>query len=172
MADLTTGKIFTNGETNIDHNKLNQIIGLSSITGSFVGSKTVITSILGNDSLLIYRNDATYAKVGLTDFANALTVASPNFEMTAVGPLQAYNSVINGDMQIWQRLTSKTAVTSGTYIADRWKMTISSVGSGVNTSSQQAINLTGASNYPNTKYALRTTVTTSQASMGASDVYY
>lgn len=84
------------------------------------------------------------------------------------------SSLINGDMQVWQRGAGGSASFpslggGATYTADRWKFETNAGFTGRCTVSQQLAGITGTPNYPDTEYALRVTVTTAQASLAAGD---
>lgn len=87
-----------------------------------------------------------------------------------------YNSIINGDNQINQRLSAGTGIGASTANqypgGDRWKYT-GAMATGRATVNQQLAAITGGqfvnTNSPNTEYCYRITVTTPQASLAAGD---
>ncbi len=74
------------------------------------------------------------------------------------------NAIINGDMDIWQRGTSFTAVANNTVTADRWKW--KHTGAGVVTIDEGEAGPDGTSPNP-----LRIDVTTVDSSIAAADIY-
>jgi hypothetical protein len=107
-------------------------------------------------------------------FWNAsLTVPAYQSEFTTLQ--RNYNSLINGDHQILQRLASgKTGVgaAAGYFGTDRWKYT-GSMATGLATITQQTSGITGGqfvnTSNQNIEYCYRVTVTTPQASLAAGD---
>jgi hypothetical protein len=73
------------------------------------------------------------------------------------------NRIINGQMQIWQRGTSFTGITGGTYTADRFQINLGTIGSGVFKAEQVADAPAGTG----FKYSLKLSPTTAMASVNA-----
>jgi hypothetical protein len=84
-----------------------------------------------------------------------------------------YNSVINANMQIWQRNVTfpNIGTTQAVYTADRWVVTSNMTGGGAATVTQQVVNFPGTSQYPDTQMALRMTVTTAQLTIAAGEYF-
>lgn len=65
-ADITKGYTFSNGEKNITHTKLNNLVDAASINTSFFTDKTASTTPSSSDLLLIYSSgSAAFRKVTL-----------------------------------------------------------------------------------------------------------
>ena len=77
----------------------------------------------------------------------------------------ARNLIINGAVQLWQRATSETTITSNGYrTADRWRMNFGSTGLS-HTQEQSSDTPDGFG------YSLKVTATTQYSSLGAADTY-
>ena len=117
------------------------------LAGSSSGTTTVVTSATGGGTVTIPAGTATLAT----------TLNARSFK----------NVLINGDMQVAQRGTSTTGITtSGYYTADRWRLDISSLGTftqTVETTDPAATDLTGF------RQSLKMNCTTADASPAAGD---
>ena len=75
------------------------------------------------------------------------------------------NLLINGGMNVWQRNTSKTGITSGAYhTADRWSTSVTNAGTWTQSRSTDVPSAQGFG------YSLKMDCTTADASLAASDV--
>lgn len=173
MPDISTGQMFTLGQQNIDAPQMNGIIGLASINSSFITNKNPITNLQNNDNFVLARNDGSWARITGAALADGLVNAEPNFSRIAVGPLQAACPIIAGDMSVWQRNTSFTALgpAAHTRISDKWASDALGSMTGRATISQQSAGIVGTAFYPDTEYCTRITVTTAQASLAAGDAF-
>jgi hypothetical protein len=171
MADITTTRIFTDGEKGITAAKLNDIIGSSTIQPAFVSSKPVASTADPADNMLILKAAGTYAQVPVstltTSIGNALP--SPDSEIWLVR-LRSFNALGNPNFEIDQRNvgTSLSNPATGTFIQDRWNH--NKTGTMAVTLGRQA----GTITVPGTSFNisqnfLRVTLNTAQGSLGTTD---
>jgi hypothetical protein len=75
MADLTTGQIFVNGEKNITHTKLNNIIGLATVSSDVIALKPgAIASV--SSYLLMYDGTTQLKKVNVGNLVNVANLGT------------------------------------------------------------------------------------------------
>jgi hypothetical protein len=124
MADITTTRIFTDGEKGITAAKLNDIVASSVIQPAFVSSKPVASTADPADNLLLLKAAGTYAQVPVstltTSIGNALP--SPDSEIWLVR-LRSFNAVGNPSMEVDQ-VNCGNAITNpanSTKNIDRWQ---------------------------------------------------
>lgn len=169
MADITTTRIFTDGEKGITAAKLNDIIGSSTIQPAFVSTKPVASTADPADNMLILKAAGAYAQVPVstltTSIGNALP--SPDSEIWLVR-LRSFNAVGNPNFEVDQRNVGTLIANPAGAGPDRW---LQSKAGTLVASGQQvggAVAIPGI-NFSITRAFYRFTLTTQQASLGISD---
>lgn len=173
MADITTSRVFTDGEKGITATKLNDIIGSSTIQPAFVSAKPVSGTAVAGDNLLLLKAAGTYAQVDASAFATSMVplLPDPNPNIWSQR-LRSFNSIGNPNFEVDQRTAGTgVVVPAGNIISsplDRWQ--IAKVGTMAVTGQQL-----GTANVvvPGTSFRIssivRIVLTTAQASLGAGD---
>ena len=167
MADITTTRIFTDGERGITAQKLNDIVGSSVIQPAFYTSKPTAGSADPADIALILKAGA-YAQVPISTLAGSATQAQ-----IWSTRLRSFNSVGNPNFEVAQRNVGNllTNPVAGTFIEDRWQKN----GSGTYAVNAQALSVglpdvcLPGTNFRVSNRFIRFTLTTAQATLGASD---
>jgi hypothetical protein len=125
VSDISTTRIFTDGEKGITATKLNDIIGSSSIQTSFVSSKPVASSTAAGDNLLLLKTGGTYAQIDSSAFATAMVplLPAPEPKIWSVR-LRSFNAVGNPTFEVDQRncFGTLTNPANGTFQCDRWQI--------------------------------------------------
>ena len=117
MSDLTTTRIFTDGERGITAAKLNDIVGSSTIQPAFYSSKPTAPTADPADIALILKAGA-YAQVPISALAGSATQA----QIWATR-LRSYNSVGNCTFEVDQRVTGGSGIVNpglNVFVIDRW----------------------------------------------------
>jgi len=175
MSDITTTRIFSDGEKGITAAKMNDIIGSASIQTAFVSSKPVASSTVAGDNLLLLTSGGSYAKIDSSTFSSSIAALwpAPEPKIWAVR-LRSFNAVGNPTFEVDQR-TVGTGIGYGvgtTFCMDRWQA--SKAGA---TGTATAVQTLGTTSVPGTSFAiggwfLRTTVTATQATLAAGDILW
>ena len=166
MADIVTSRQFTDGERGITAQKLNDIVGSSTIQPAFYSSKPTASSADPTDIALILKAGA-YAQVPISSLAGSATQAQ-----IWDTRLRSYNAIGNPNFEVTQRNVGRviTNPVNGSMLEDRWAMT--RVGA---TMAVTARSIPGATpSVPGTNFRisnniLRITITTQQASLATGD---
>lgn len=169
MPDIVTGKIFVDGEKGITATKMNQIISQAVIQPSFVTSKPSSSTLDPTDQMLEVKGAGTYATITGAQLISSVSASvTQNITPTIWSVrLRSFQAIGNSTTECDQRQCG-SSVTFGVFSIDRyntWKQ-----GSMALTAQQQSENV----NVPGTSFAitskfLRTTLTTAQATLGATD---
>jgi hypothetical protein len=170
MSDLTTTRIFTDGERGITAQKLNDIVGSSTIQPAFYTSKPTAPTADPADIALILKAGA-YAQVPISSLAGSATQAQ-----IWSTRLRSFNSLGNPNFEVDQRNAGNGLVNpaGGAFIQDRWVYSKSATAT-LAANSNLATTASSTSIFvPGTTFAIsrayqRITLTTAQASLGASD---
>jgi hypothetical protein len=167
MSDIVTSRIFVDGEKGITAAKLNDIVASSVIQPAFYTSKPTASTADPTDVMLLLKSGA-YAQVPVSTLANSIS----NSQIWSTR-LRSFNAIGNPNFEMDQRNIGNVvaAPATGTLIQDRWA--IQKAGTLVASSGRQ----TAAASevlVPGTNFAIsrnfhRLTMTTAQASLGASD---
>ena len=165
MSDLTTTRIFTDGERGITAQKLNDIVGSSTIQPAFYSSKPTAPSADPSDIALILKAGA-YAQVPISALAGSATQAQ-----IWDTRLRSYNAIGNPNFEVDQRNVGSVISNpvSGTFCTDRWIK----LGSGtyqVNFGQFNSTLLLPGTNYRIGSKQLNASLLTSQAVLGVGDI--
>lgn len=87
MADIITGRVFTDGEKGITAQKLNDIQGLAVIQPDFVGTKPATSTLDPTDQLLDLKSNNTYARISGAQIATSVAGQLPLASATQPGML-------------------------------------------------------------------------------------
>jgi hypothetical protein len=180
MSDITTTRIFADGEKNITAAKLNDIIGSAAIQPAFVSAKPVASSVDPADNLLLLNKAGAYAQVPFSTLSSSITgSANPNPAIWDVR-LKSFNAIGNPNFEIGQSVAGGAipVVSAGGRCADRWF--IQQTASATLAANTQRNGNTATGNQilvPGTNFSisnvfLRTTLTTQQASLAAGDILW
>jgi hypothetical protein len=169
MSDLTTTQIFATGEKNITATKMNNIIGGAVIQPDFYASKPTASSVNPTDNLLILSGGA-YAQAPFSTVVNSVG-ASMGPQITAVR-LRSFNAIGNPTFEVDQVNVGNTVSNVGNVkIIDRWKTAKTGtmqLSAGRNAAAAGEVLIPGM-NFFISSYFFRVTLTTQQASLGATD---
>jgi hypothetical protein len=172
MADITTTRIFSDGEKGITAAKMNDIIASSSIQTAFYTSKPASTTLDPTDLLLEYKAAGSYATITgdqlTTSVSNAVT---PNMKPLIWSVRQrSFNAVGNPTMEVSQRnlLNALTLSTTNQFPVDRWQAFKSGTMTATTQSVGANINVPGTS-FCITRRILTTTIGTAQTILGVND---
>ena len=117
MADITTTRQFVDGERGITAQKLNDIVGSSTIQPAFYTSKPTAPSADPADIALILKAGA-YAQVPISALAGSATQAQ-----IWDTRLRSYNAIGNPNFEVDQRNAGNAiTVGSGTFGLDGWQI--------------------------------------------------
>ena len=117
MSDITTTRIFTDGERGITAAKLNDIVGSSAIQPAFYTAKPTAGTADPADIALILKAGA-YAQVPISALAGSATQAQ-----IWSTRLRSYNAIGNPNFEVDQRTISSPIgnPAHGSGLADRWQ---------------------------------------------------
>ena len=171
MADIVTSRQFTDGERGITAQKLNDIVGSSTIQPAFYTSKPTAPSADPADIALILKAGA-YAQVPISALAGSATQAQ-----IWDTRLRSFNAVGNPNFGVDQRVCGGTGNYGGAgnitfFQCDRWQIS-NSAATGRNSAQKQTFS-TGAVKIPGTNYYITNSIltfnlTTAQASLAAAE---
>ena len=172
MADITTTRIFTDGERGITAAKLNDIVGSSTIQPAFYSAKPVSSTLVAGDKMLALKSTGSYAQADFQSVIDSVSAAiSSDAEIWSVR-LRSFSAVGNPNFEVDQRnaFAGLTNPPGGTFIQDRWAASKA----GTTTMGGNWNIVTSGTNVPGTSFAitknvLRFTLLTQQASLGAGD---
>ena len=165
MADIVTSRQFTDGERGITAQKLNDIVGSSTIQPAFYSSKPTAPSADPADIALILKAGA-YAQVPISSLAGSATQAQ-----IWDTRLRSFNALGNQNFEVDQR-NANTQLSNPSWICDRWALQKSGTMSLLSLAiPNQPVPLPGTSfNISQGKMNLR--LATAQASLGAGDYVF
>ena len=169
MADIVTSRQFTDGERGITAQKLNDIVGSSTIQPAFYSSKPTAPTADPSDIALILKAGA-YAQVPISALAGSATQAQ-----IWSTRLRSYNSLSNPNFEVNQRNPGSGVVFGagvvGAYICDRWNFSKSAATATLSAGQANAVNgiVVPGTNYLITRKAVNITLNTSQASLAAGE---
>jgi hypothetical protein len=170
MSDIVTSQVFTDGEKGITATKMNNIISQSVIQPDFVLNKPTSSTLDPTDQLLELKSTNAYARItGSQLISSVSSQVDVTSQITAVR-LRSFNAVGNSSMECDQKLCGSVSGTNGLGI-DRWNVWTT----GTMAVNRQQLSPAGnVVNIPGTNYSItsklfRTTLTTAQATLGASD---
>jgi hypothetical protein len=173
MPDITTTQIFSDGEKGITATKMNNIIANSVIQPDFVTAKPSSSTLDPTDQLLEVKGAGTYARITgsqLISSVSAQVDATPQIYSVR---LRSFSSVGNPNFECDQKLSgavSPTITPSVSAAIDRWIWRIGGTATMRATAQQIATNVVlPGTNFLITSKIFRLTLTTAQASLGASD---
>ena len=169
MADIVTSRVFVDGEKGITAAKLNDITASSVIQPAFYTSKPTAGTADPTDIALILKSGA-YAQVPVSTLGGSATQAQ-----IWSTRLRSFNAIGNPNFEVDQRNVGNPLVSpaSGTFVQDRWVLAkggtlTAAVGTQQVTSNTVNVLVPGTSFCLSRAYQ-RITLTTAQASLGASD---
>jgi hypothetical protein len=174
VADITTTRIFSDGEKGITATKMNDIIASSAIQPAFVSAKPVASSTVAGDQLLLLTAAGSYARIDSSVFASAMVplLPAPEPKIWDVR-LRSFNAVGNPNFEVDQRNcgTSVGMIGPGPQI-DRWAST-KAAGATMGGAVQQML---GNPPLPGTNFVVsskfwRVTLTTQQTTLAAGDYH-
>lgn len=179
MSDLTTGYTFVDGEKNITAAKENDQVNKAVINPEFFSAKPASSTLDPTDQLLELKGGTTYATITgqqLIDSVSASVGAGIKPTIYDVR-LRSYNAIGNPNFEVDQiRVGASFAAGAGSVGAlDRWNL--NTVGT-MRVSGQQFAAtwpnniLLPGTNYNISRNGFRVTLTTAQASLGASDALH
>ena len=172
MADITTTRQFVDGERGITAQKLNDIVGSSTIQPAFYSSKPTAPSADPADIALILKAGA-YAQVPISSLAGSATQAQ-----IWDTRLRSYNSVGNPNFEVNQRVYPAVAASppvGGSMTVDRWGVLKNGLSTGVASCGQgqygSGIQIPGTS-YSISWASLLLTLTAQQATLAPGDLIW
>jgi hypothetical protein len=175
MSDITTTQIFSDGEKGITATKMNNIIANSVIQPDFVTAKPSSSTLDPTDQLLEVKGAGTYARITgqqLIDSVSASVTQNITPTIWSVR-LRSFNAVGNPTFEVDQRSVGAlvTNPASGFFLQDRWvyaKVGTVAVSLQKMTATAPDVAIPGTS-FRITSAFYRLTLTTAQATLGASD---
>jgi len=174
-GDITQGYIFVPAEKSIDQVKMNAIVGNAYINPAFVSAQTASTSATTGDYFLVLKSGGTLAKIVYDDLANSLGSSTGMTSAITSVRLRSYNALAsaNCNFEVDQRQAGNSVAIAGQGVSaiDRWRFGVPPAATMRISAQQVATNVAvpGTSSFYITSQILRTTLTTVQASLGASD---
>jgi hypothetical protein len=174
-GDITQGYVFVPAEKNIDQVKMNAIVGNAYINPAFVSAQTASTSATTGDYFLVLKSGGTLAKIVYDDLANSLGSSTGMTSAITSVRLRSYNALAsaNCNFEVDQRQAGNSIAIAGQGVTaiDRWRFGVPPAATMRISAQQVATNVAvpGTSSFYITSQILRTTLTTVQASLGASD---
>jgi hypothetical protein len=180
MPDIVTSKIFVDGEKGITATKMNQIISGATIQPDFVNSKPASSTLDPTDQILELKGGATYATITgqqLIDSVSSSVTQNITPAITAVR-LRSFNGAGNPSFEVDQvNAHTATAMGAGSVKAcDRWFLntvgTMRATTQALNSAWPNFITLPGTPNFNITRTSFRVTLTTAQATLGATDALH
>jgi hypothetical protein len=173
MADIVTGQIFSTGEKNITAIKLNNVIGSSVIQPAFVGTKPVASGVDPADNLLLLTKGGPYAQVPFQTVLNAINAQLPTASDSEIWNvrLKSFNAIGNPSFEIDQRNVGNAVANANGFVSDRWSVAKAGtlVLSGQQVAATAGDGLIPGTNFKISRSFLRVTLTTAQATLGATD---
>jgi hypothetical protein len=177
MPDITTTRIFTDGEKGITATKMNDIIGSSSIQPSFYSAKPVASTVDPADQMLVLKAAGTYAQAPFSTVISSVSSQLPSSdpEIWSVR-LRSFNAIGNPTFEVDQinvgNLVAAPAASAKS--VDRW--IFGKAGTSVLSTQQidAGAGVGGGVLLPGTNFVLtgkylRYTLTTAQATLAAGD---
>ena len=163
MSDITTTRIFVDGEKGITAAKLNDIIASSSIQPAFYTGKPTASTADPSDTMLILKAGA-YTQVPVSTLADSISTS----EIWSAR-LRSFNAIGNPTFEVDQRnVGGGVAVTTTAWGVDRWGVQLSGTGRAAAQQLAENVAVPGT-NYFITSKIFRTYVTTAEASLAAGD---
>jgi hypothetical protein len=165
MSDIVTSRIFVDGEKGITAAKLNDIVASSVIQPAFYTSKPTAGTADPTDIALILKSGA-YAQVPVSTLGGSATQAQ-----IWSTRLRSFNAVGNPTFEVDQRNVGNVVAAPNGLIIDRWaasKGGTMAISAGQRSAAASEVLLPGT-NFAISRSFLRITLTTAQASLGASD---
>jgi hypothetical protein len=173
MADITTTRVFVDGERGITAAKLNDIVGSSAIQPAFYTSKPTASTLVAGDKMLALKSGA-YVQSDFQNVIDSVSAAiSSDAEIWNVR-LRSFNAIGNPNFEVDQRNAGAILGNPATgFIQDRWSVgragTMAfNVGRNVGDSSI----VVPGTNFRISGNWLGIRLTTQQASLGTGDFFH
>jgi hypothetical protein len=166
MSYILCNSPIADGSLGVDGHTLNALVNTATIDPSFYTGQTLAGSPANTDTLLLVRQDGTFARIIYSNILNQDVVRK------ALGNVGAPNAIINGDMAVWQRNNTFNNVANAAYTADRWRCDyVMATGKFNITQLDLGGSLAGTVNNYQPRYALRATVATTQGSLLSTEFF-
>ena len=179
MADITTTRIFTDGEKGITAAKLNDIVASSVIQPAFVSSKPVASTADPADNMLLLKAAGTYAQTPFSTIVSSVAsqLPSQDSEIWSVR-LRSFNACGNCNFEVDQRNINAAInnPASGTFVCDRWNYAKSALTGAITFGARNQFPFGSGLVVPGTSFAItssavRVILNTQQASLAAGDFW-
>lgn len=171
MADITTTRIFTDGEKGITANKLNDIVGSSVIQPAFYSAKPTTSTLGATDQMLALLSTGFYAVAPFQTVINSVSAALNSDQEIWSVRLRSFNAVGNPNFEVDQRqcgaLFTGTSYGSVLKVIDRWNAQETGTSLDLNTQQVSANVVVPGTSQLITQKIFRVTLTGQQASLGA-----
>lgn len=164
-----TSQVFSDGEKGITATKMNNIVAQSVIQPDFVLSKPTSSTLDPTDNLLEVKGAGTYARITGSQLISSVSSQVDATPQIYAVRLRTFNAAGNPNFEVDQR-TNGTGVTANGWIQDRWSLVKAGT---MGVSSKQIttpyVVAAPGTNFQLTRSLLRTTITTAQTTLGATD---